>query len=178
VVYDIWAVASSTSPGGLGVWRRHDGQWMDDPGFIATVRSESPPTLIYLPTDSPILADVLSQVDASTSGQKFEPLTASITLSPEIFTDLLPLIARGSRGGLKHMAGGKGGNAGVLNRYWSKGEGAAKIRWGVGGDWYRCHRHLKKYLGVRAKSYCAKMHIDVLGYNTSTHKKMLKGGKG
>jgi hypothetical protein len=149
VVYDVWAVAPSTSPGGLGVWRRHDGKWEDDPGFIATLRGETVPTLVYLPSDSPILADVLSQVDESTAGQPFQPLTASVTLSPEIFTDLLPLIARGSRGGLKHMVGGKGGGAEALNRYWSKGEGAAKIRWGVGGDWYRCHRHLKKYLGVR-----------------------------
>ena len=160
VVYDVWAVAPSTSAGGLGVWRRHDGQWMDDPGFLATLRGETPPTLLYLPTDSPVLADVVSQVDKSTSGQPFKALTASITLSPEIYTDLLPLIARGTRGGLSKEAGvGKGGNAETLRRYWSEGEGGkVKIRWGVGGDWYRCVKHLRKYMGTRAKGYCNLLH--------------------
>jgi len=176
VVYDVWAVAPSTSPGGLGVWRRHDGRWMDDPGFLATLRGQTPPTLIYLPSDSPILPDVLSQVDESTAEQPFKPLTASITLSPEIYTDLLPLIARGSRGGLSKASGvGKGGNAQQLREYWSHGEGAAKIRWGVGGDWYRCVSHLRKYMGTRAKGYCNLRHKDALGYYPSTHAKMIKG---
>jgi hypothetical protein len=176
VVYDIWAVAPSTSAGGLGVWRRHGGQWVDDPGFLATLRGESPPTLIYLPVDSPILSDVLAQVDESTAGQKFEALAASITLSPEIHTDLLPLIARGTRGGLSKAAGvGKGGNAEQLRQYWSHGEGAAKIRWGVGGDWYRCVKHLRKYMGTRAKGYCNLRHKDALGFYPATHAKMEKG---
>jgi hypothetical protein len=176
VVYDVWAVAPSTSPGGVGIWRRHDGEWMDDPGFLTTLRGQATPTLIYLPNDSPILPDVLSQVDESTAGQPFEALTASITLSPEVYTDLLPLIARGSRGGLSKAAGvGKGGNAQQLRDYWSHGEGAAKIRWGVGGDWYRCVKHLRKYMGTRAKGYCNLRHKDALGYYPATHKKMLKG---
>ena len=163
--------------GRLGVWRRHDGQWMDDPGFLATLRGETPPTLLYLPTDSPVLADVVSQVDKSTAGQPFKALTASITLSPEIYTDLLPLIARGSRGGLSKEAGvGKGGNAETLRRYWSEGEGGkVKIRWGVGGDWYRCVKHLRKYMGTRAKGYCNLLHKRALGYYPATHAKMEKG---
>lgn len=176
VVYDVWAVAPSTSPGGLGVWRRHDGQWMDDPGFVSTLRGEAPPTLIYVPEDSPILPDVLGQVDEATAGQAFKPLTASITLSPEIFTDLMPLIARGSSGGLKRAAGvGKGGNAETLRRYWAEGEGAAKIRWGVGGDWYRCVKHLRKYMGTRAKGYCNLLHKRALGFYPATHAAMEKG---
>lgn len=176
VVYDVWAVAPSTSEGRLGVWRRHDGQWQDDPGFLTTLRGETPPTLIYLPDDSPVLSDVLSQVDASTKGQPFQPLTASVTLSPEIYTDLMPLIARASRGGLSEMAGvGKGGNAETLRRYWAEGEGAAKIRWGVGGDWYRCVSHLRKYMGTRAKGYCNLIHKRALGYYPATHAKMIKG---
>jgi hypothetical protein len=179
VVYDVWAVAPSTSEGGLGVWRRNDGQWMDDPGFLATLRGEAPPTLVYLPDDSPILPDVLSQVDESTKGQPFKPLTASITLSPEIFTDLMPLIARGSRGGLKRESGvGKGGNAEQLRKYWAEGEGATKIRWGVGGDFYRCVKHLRKYMGTRAKGYCNLIHKRALGYYPATHAKMEKGHKG
>lgn len=176
VVYDVWAAAPSTSPGGLGVWRRHNGQWVDDPGFLATLRGQNVPTLVYLPDDSPILADVLSQVDESTAGQPFQALAASLTLSPEIYTDLLPLIARGSRGGLAQQSGvGKGGSAEVLREYWSHGEGAAKIRWGVGGDWYRCVKHLRKFMGTRARGYCNLRHKDALGYYPATHAKMERG---
>lgn len=41
-----------------------------------------------------------------------------------------------------------------LRRYWSTGEGAAKIRWNTPGDWKRCVRHLAKFMGDRAKGYC------------------------
>lgn len=45
-----------------------------------------------------------------------------------------------------------------LRRYWSHGKGGAKIRWGMHGDWRRCYRHLRKYMGLRAKGYCQNMH--------------------
>lgn len=54
-------------------------------------------------------------------------------------------------------------NADRLRRYWTKGKGAAKIRWNTGGDWTRCVRHLSKYLGPRAKGYCALRHKEVTG---------------
>lgn len=161
LVYDLWAVTPSTSAGGLGVWRRHDGAWVDDPGFLATLHGERPPALIYMAPESPLLASVTAQVDESTAGQPFKALTASITLSPEIYTDLLPLIARG--------------NAETLRRYWSEGEGAAKIRWGVGGDWYRCVRHLRKYMGTRSRGYCNLLHHRALGFYPATHAKLEKG---
>jgi hypothetical protein len=49
-----------------------------------------------------------------------------------------------------------------LHAYWRHGEGAAKIRWGVAGDFYRCVEHLSKYVRD-PKGYCAKMHKDVTG---------------
>jgi hypothetical protein len=61
------------------------------------------------------------------------------------------------------------GNAEKLRRYWTHGEGAAKIRWGTPGDWTRCVRHLSKYMGPRAKGYCQLRHKDALGFYTSTH---------
>ena len=64
------------------------------------------------------------------------------------------------------------GNAEKLRRYWTRGKGAAKIRWGTPGDWTRCVRHLSKYMGPRAKGYCQLRHKDALGYYTSTHAKM------
>src|SRR4029077_8670313 len=36
--------------------------------------------------------------------------------------------------------------------------GGAKIRWNTGSDWRRCYRHLRKYMGVRARGYCANLH--------------------
>lgn len=46
-----------------------------------------------------------------------------------------------------------------LKKFWSKGEGAAKIRWGTGGDFERCRRALAKYLPANAVSgACANLH--------------------
>lgn len=69
------------------------------------------------------------------------------------------------------------GNAERLRRYWVYGRGAAKIKWGLPGDWSRCVRHLGKYMGPRAKGYCQLRHKDALHIYTSTHAKMLHGGK-
>jgi hypothetical protein len=55
------------------------------------------------------------------------------------------------------------GNAEKLRRYWTKGEGAAKIQWNTPGDWYRCVSHLSKYLGPRAKGYCTLRHKEATG---------------
>ncbi|NBU22552.1 MAG: hypothetical protein EBS38_01340 [Actinobacteria bacterium] len=63
------------------------------------------------------------------------------------------------------------GNAEKLRRYWVRGEGAAKIRWGQPGDWKRCVKYLSKHLGPRAKGYCQLRHKEALGYYTSTHAK-------
>lgn len=53
-----------------------------------------------------------------------------------------------------------------LRQYWLYGKGALKIKWGVSGDWRRCYRHLRKYLGVRAKGYCQLMHKRATGMYT------------
>lgn len=46
-----------------------------------------------------------------------------------------------------------------LKGYWLKGEGAAKIRWGTGGDFGRCTRALAKYLKPgQVKGACANLH--------------------
>ena len=68
------------------------------------------------------------------------------------------------------------GQAEKLRRYWTVGEGAAKIRWGSKGDWTRCVEHLSKYLGPRAKGYCALRHREVLGYypGDSRNKSLLR----
>ena len=63
-------------------------------------------------------------------------------------------------GGLDRNRGG----AEKLRRYWLYGKGAAKIRWRTPGDWTRCYRQLAKYMGPRAKGYCALRHKEANGY--------------
>ena len=56
-----------------------------------------------------------------------------------------------------------GRGADVLRRYWTVGKGAVKIRWNTPGDFRRCYRHLRKYMGLRAKGYCAIRHKVATG---------------
>jgi hypothetical protein len=52
-----------------------------------------------------------------------------------------------------------------LHRYWTKGKGAAKIRWGTSGDFTRCTRQLRKYIDPQfLNRTCAQWHHDALGY--------------
>lgn len=51
-----------------------------------------------------------------------------------------------------------------IRRYWVHGKGAAKIRWGVPGDFNRCRRQLSKYI-VNPKwlaGACANMHKEAI----------------
>ena len=68
------------------------------------------------------------------------------------------------------------GNAEDLRDYWLHGKGAAKIRWGTPGDWTRCVRQLSKYMGPRAKGYCALRHHEATGMWTGDkeHRQMDK----
>jgi hypothetical protein len=59
------------------------------------------------------------------------------------------------------------GNAETLRKYWSKGgEGGKRIKWGTRGDFRRCNRLLKKYLGPRAAGFCQRLHFRNVGYYT------------
>ena len=50
-----------------------------------------------------------------------------------------------------------------LKRYWIAGKGAAKIRWGVPGDFMRCVRQIRKYFPKDPKGLCANLHHDAMG---------------
>ncbi len=51
-----------------------------------------------------------------------------------------------------------------LMRYWADGEGAAKIQWGVAGDFDRCVVELGKYVGPGVvKGLCANLHHRATG---------------
>lgn len=52
-----------------------------------------------------------------------------------------------------------------LNRYWTHGAGAAKINWGVPGDFARCEAELGKYIHDPevVKGHCANLHHAATG---------------
>jgi hypothetical protein len=51
-----------------------------------------------------------------------------------------------------------------LMRYWAEGEGAAKIQWGVPGDFNRCRVNLSKYVGPKVvDGLCANLHHRATG---------------
>jgi 2'-5' RNA ligase len=51
-----------------------------------------------------------------------------------------------------------------LKSYWARGVGAAKIRWGTGGDFNRCRRQLAKYLRPdQVAGACANLHKAATG---------------
>lgn len=53
---------------------------------------------------------------------------------------------------------------GKLKGYWVRGKGAAKIRWGTGGDFNRCRRALAKYLRPdQIGGACANLHKAATG---------------
>lgn len=51
----------------------------------------------------------------------------------------------------------------TLRRYWTRGKGAAKILWGTPGDFKRCVRHLRKYVGTGAEGLCNIYHQTAVG---------------
>lgn len=60
-----------------------------------------------------------------------------------------------------------------IRRYWVSGEGAAKIKWGVPGDFNRCRVQLAKYVQNPEwlAGLCANMHYEALGIWPATHGK-------
>lgn len=58
-----------------------------------------------------------------------------------------------------------------IRRYWTKGEGAAKIGWGTPGDFNRCRMQLAKYVKNPdwLAGLCANMHKEALGFWPAQH---------
>jgi len=51
-----------------------------------------------------------------------------------------------------------------LMRYWAEGPGAAKIQWGVPGDFDRCVAQLSKHVGPGiVKGLCSNLHVRATG---------------
>lgn len=161
------ATDQSTEP---VAFSRKNGKWVENSQVISDLNSPTPPPVIVL--DDETLKDVLSQVDP----EKEEAVTASIDETLSLLWDASgSLLAVTAAGGADRNRGG----AEKLRRYWTIGEGGAKIRWGTGGDWTRCVRLLSKYMGPRAKGYCALRHKEMTGLWTGdkAHRQMY-GKKG
>ena len=167
-------------------YSREDGAWVRDEPTMNDLRSPTPPPVIALDDDS--LDDVLVQVDEAQDVAKEEPVSAtpiavpvepdpgSITASA-IPDDLALMVLWGPNKNIMSQAliaaGGSDRNRGgaeKLRKYWTVGEGGAKIRWNTGGDWTRCVRYLTKHLGPRARGYCALRHKEMTGMWTGDKK--------
>ncbi len=150
------ASKTSTEP---TTYRRQDKKWVPDPQVLNDLKSPAPPPVVQL--DKNVLNDVLIEVDNVEA--RAQSVTAAVmriwfAASGDINKAIL------AAGGLDRNRG----NAEALRRYWTRGKGAAKIRWGTPGDWTRCVRQLSKYLGPRAKGYCQLRHKEVTGVYTGS----------
>jgi hypothetical protein len=134
-------------------FKRKENQWVKDEAILNDLNSPTPPPVVVL--DNPTLASVLEQIDG-----------------PEAATASAIVEAMMAAGGLDRNRG----NAEDLRQYWLRGKGAAKIRWNTPGDWTRCVRQLSKYMGPRAKGYCALRHHEATGMWTGDkeHRQMDK----
>ena len=160
-------------------FKRSEGKWIRDDKIFADLNSPTPPPVVVLDNDT--LADVLNQIDSSFAKpvESGSVVTASIEEVLSSLQENALSVVWGANGEILSLVAAGGadrnrGNAESLRRYWVRGEGAAKIRWGTGGDWKRCVRHLSKYMGDRAKGYCNLRHKEALGFYPATHAKMIK----
>lgn len=155
-VMDLVAIApESTTSNKVAVFERRDGQWTKNDQLLKDLKSASPPPVVEL-DDKKVLDQVLVEVDNSDGLQ-------SSAYNFDIFWENVvePILAAG---GLDRNRGG----AARLRRYWTRGKGALKIRWGTPGDWTRCVRQLAKYMGPRAKGYCQLRHKEATGVYTGS----------
>lgn len=137
-------------------YRREDGKWVEDPQVLRDLTSPAPPPVVALETKN-IVQDVLKQVDNIK-----EVVASAFKRMVEIWSATSKELT--AAGGLDRNRG----NAEALRRYWTRGKGAAKIRWGTPGDWTRCVRQLSKYMGPRAKGYCQLRHKEATGVYTGS----------
>ncbi len=141
-------------------YKRKDQQWVKDEQILLDMKSATPPPVV--PLDEDVLQDVLKQVDGIVaSAAILDDHAFMVLFGPS--QDVMAVVAAG---GLDRNRG----NAEELRRYWTTGKGGMKIRWGSAGDWTRCVRQLSKYLGPRAKGYCALRHKEMTGLWTGDKK--------
>lgn len=154
-------------------YKRLDQKWVRSEELVNDLKSATPPPVVPLDEDS--LQDVLKQVDGMLASAYIRDKSFMVLWGPN--EELMEFVESSvvAAGGLDRNRG----NAEALRRYWTRGKGAAKIRWGTGGDWTRCVRQLSKYLGPRAKGYCSLRHKEMTGLWTGDKKhRQIYGRKG
>lgn len=93
------------------------------------------------------------------------------TNTPVLFGDFGEVLTAGGIPGIADTPGDFKAAARLKN-YWTRGRGAAKIRWGTPGDLTRAHRHLSKYVGPhRAWGLAQNYHKSLFGVSNITHDK-------
>jgi hypothetical protein len=166
-VMDVVAVVPKTTTTVEPVtYKRKDGQWIFDEQTLKDLKSATPPPVVHLDTKE-LINDILTQVDGITNVDSDNTKPNAVAAS--LYTHFLNFW--GSNYASLVAAGGldrNRGNAEELRQYWTRGKGAAKIRWGTPGDWTRCVRQLSKYMGPRAKGYCQLRHKEVTGVYTGS----------
>jgi hypothetical protein len=147
------AKTDSTDP---MTYTREEGKWVRNEALLVDINSPTPPPVV--PLDAESLKSVIQQVDG------IIPVVASVHSDKDFITVLW-----GAGGNIMFLTAAGGadrnrGNAETLRRYWTVGKGGlVKIRWNTPGDWTRCYRNLKKYMGLRAKGYCSLRHHEMTG---------------
>lgn len=86
--------------------------------------------------------------------KEVDPFTAGVLLALAGMDDDDPLALELKAGPPGATFPSKDPGAAKLRKYWTKGEGAAKIAWGTPGDFNRCVTNLSKHVGERAKGLC------------------------
>jgi hypothetical protein len=154
--------ASTTSVAPKLLKRVADGRWEEDIVLLRQLQGLRPPPVVVLEDDA-TYQDVLSQVDSffAEDGKAPDAEPAGAVAAAAVYGTYGELIA----GGVPGIADTPGDIAAAerLKRYWTVGEGGAKIRWNTPGDWTRAYRHLRKYMGPRAKGYAAELHKLMTG---------------
>lgn len=168
---------------GPHIYRRHDGQWISDDGWVQVLKAVTPPPMVKLEEHQ--LAPVMAQVDRATEGVPWKPMKVRrsaeyrpIRASNQYIRDLQDLAderAIAVNVALLAVAGRELSpkdyvNTERLRRYWLYGKGAAKIRWFTPGAWRRCYRNLVKYIGPRmTPGYCTNLSERLGGQGVATH---------
>jgi hypothetical protein len=175
-VLDMIAVIPASSEGTAAqVVRLSDLGWEVDEDIQQELVSSVPPAVVALKEDQ--IEEVKSQVLSW-----YENKGGDASAEADVAQDQMALLY--DEFGALVAAGGADrnrGNAEELRRYWLYGKGAAKIRWNTPGDWTRCYKNLVKYMGPRAKGYCALRHKEATGTWTGSRDNIgnkNKGGRG
>lgn len=158
------------------IMRRHDGQWHKDPQWVKILRSVRPPPVV--PLNDTQIPSVLSQVDDATKdvpwvdpeqeAKQSMAASAWTCRADEMRLEWALLAAPIGKAMSKATPGGR--MPPKLQRYWTSGEGGAKIRWGTPGAWTRCHALLSRYFSpAQAKGACTNLGEKMGGYGKAYH---------